>query len=120
MAVRRVYQTVFERSGFVCETAQDGREALRMAIRAPYHLIVMDMNMPNWDGIDAIVSLSIVHPDQKIVVVSGRLEDDLLGRLKDEPQVLRCLDKPVRPRELVEIAHMVRADINRDSPTIRS
>ena len=46
--------------GFDVETAADGREAFRLATTVEYDLIVMDLNMPDWDGEDAINSLRIV------------------------------------------------------------
>ena len=44
---------LLEDSGLVVDTAEDGLQAVRMAKAAPYAVIVMDMQMPNLDGLAA-------------------------------------------------------------------
>jgi CheY-like chemotaxis protein len=41
----------------VCETAEDGSVALRMAAETDYALILMDMQMPVMDGLQATVAI---------------------------------------------------------------
>ena len=48
-----VSQFFLENAGFVIDTAQDGAEAVRMARKNEYALILMDMQMPVCDGLDA-------------------------------------------------------------------
>lgn len=44
---------LLEDAGFVVDVAEDGLRALEMASRATYGLILMDMQMPRMDGLDA-------------------------------------------------------------------
>jgi CheY-like chemotaxis protein len=48
-----VSQYLLEDSGFVVDTAEDGIQAIQKAQEAPYALILMDMQMPNLDGLEA-------------------------------------------------------------------
>jgi CheY-like chemotaxis protein len=50
---QEVSRGLLEDVGLVVDLAEDGAIALDMAQRAPYALILMDMQMPNMNGVDA-------------------------------------------------------------------
>ncbi|MFO1198017.1 MAG: PAS domain S-box protein [Burkholderiaceae bacterium] len=50
---QEIAQGILEDVGFVVDTAQDGAEAIRMAGERDYALILMDMQMPRVDGLEA-------------------------------------------------------------------
>jgi len=50
---REVVQEQLMSAGLVVHTAEDGAEAIKMVQERPYALILMDMQMPNVDGLDA-------------------------------------------------------------------
>ncbi|MDO8958422.1 MAG: response regulator [Rhodocyclaceae bacterium] len=50
---REVALTLLEDTGLSVDTAEDGASALAMAERQPYDLILMDMQMPRMDGLEA-------------------------------------------------------------------
>jgi CheY-like chemotaxis protein len=50
---REVTQSLLDETGLVVDTAEDGAQALRLAQENPYALILMDMQMPNMDGLQA-------------------------------------------------------------------
>ncbi len=50
---REVAQIQIEAAGLVADTAEDGEQAIAMARRTPYAAVLMDMQMPNIDGLDA-------------------------------------------------------------------
>ena len=50
---QEVSKSLLEDVGLVVDLAQDGVEAVEMACRTPYRLILMDMQMPNLNGVDA-------------------------------------------------------------------
>lgn len=51
---RLLYQTELEAEGYEVILACDGKEAAQKAETQPFDLIVMDIAMPNMDGIEAL------------------------------------------------------------------
>jgi len=50
---REIAQMVLEDVGLVVDFAEDGLEAVRKATATPYSLVLMDMQMPRMDGLEA-------------------------------------------------------------------
>ncbi|MEI7432523.1 MAG: response regulator, partial [Betaproteobacteria bacterium] len=50
---RKVMQLLFENVGLAVDTAEDGLQAVSKAKEMPYVAILMDMEMPNLDGLNA-------------------------------------------------------------------
>ncbi len=46
-------RTLLEEAGLIVDLAEDGEQALALARRSPYALILMDMQMPILNGVDA-------------------------------------------------------------------
>ena len=68
----------------VVGTAKDGLEALEKARALHPELIVMDVQMPQLDGISAVRLIKMELPETKIVMLTVSAEDeDLFGALKN-------------------------------------
>jgi signal transduction histidine kinase/CheY-like chemotaxis protein/HPt (histidine-containing phosphotransfer) domain-containing protein len=50
---RQMIRLLSEQEGFRVTTAEDGRSALRAMERSPFDLVLMDVHMPDLDGIEA-------------------------------------------------------------------
>jgi two-component system, response regulator PdtaR len=73
--------------------ATDGVKAVELAIEKKPDLVIMDINMPNLDGIDAIkkINETLFIPS---IIVSGYHDEKLINRATEEG-VLYYLLKPV-------------------------
>lgn len=60
-----------EDSGFVCDAALNGEEALQQIARKNYHLVVSDLRMPRMHGHALITRLLNLQPSPIIVVVTA-------------------------------------------------
>jgi chemosensory pili system protein ChpA (sensor histidine kinase/response regulator) len=58
--VRRALRTLFTRNGYQVLEAADGREALALSARAIPDLILLDMEMPAMDGVEALRALRVL------------------------------------------------------------
>ncbi len=70
----------FESDIDVVGSAASGREALEMAVRLNPDVVLMDINMPDMDGIAATEQLSSAVPAAAVVMMSVQGEADYLRR----------------------------------------
>lgn len=57
--------------------AKNGKEAVELALEVKPHIIIMDIKMSGYDGIEATRLLSSRLPDTKVIVLSGHCENEL-------------------------------------------
>src|SRR5579872_7077690 len=98
-ALRKALRTSLAASGFDVEEARDGEEALLTARRHPFDLVLLDINMPGINGIDACHKMRGISPRAGIVMVTVRdSEDDKVRAL--EAGADDYITKPFKLREL--------------------
>jgi two-component system, response regulator PdtaR len=99
---------MLERAGFdVVAEARDGLEAVRLATAHEPDLAVMDVKMPNLDGIDAARQIIERRPIP-IVMLTAFSEAALVGRAVDAG-VFGYLVKPFRESDLLPAIEAARA-----------
>jgi len=60
--------------------ASDGNEALRLCRKLKPNVVLMDLRMPNMDGLTAIEKLRAEQPEIAVVILTTFNEDDLMLR----------------------------------------
>ncbi|MBI5014356.1 MAG: PAS domain S-box protein [Deltaproteobacteria bacterium] len=110
-------QALLEGQGHTVVVVSDGRQALDALSREPFDVVLMDVQMPELDGVDAARlirqgSVPGVRPDIPIVALTahalqGDRERFLAASMDD------YLAKPVDPSELCEVLHRVTAGRSR-------
>lgn len=98
---------ILKLEGFTFDIASNGKAAFGFVMKNNYRLILMDIKMPEWDGLTAIRSLDFVQEIQKVIVISAYLDSQMLQELSKEPLVVGWLEKPYDPNQLVEMIHRV-------------
>ena len=90
----------------VAGEAADGREAIEEARRLQPDVILLDLAMPNYSGLEALPELRTVAPDARIVVLSGfaasTVADHVLAL-----GATSYLQKGATPDEIVSTIHGV-------------
>jgi DNA-binding NarL/FixJ family response regulator len=60
----------------VIGTAVDGTDAVRQAVTAVPDIVLMDLHMPNCDGVEAIRRIAAQRPSVRIVVLTAYSDDE--------------------------------------------
>jgi CheY-like chemotaxis protein len=96
---------LLEREGYDVTTADDGLEALRLVGTRPFAVALVDLYMPNMDGLELIPKLKIQVPDIRVIATSGGYESgrgiDLL-RAAERAGADGIIAKPFTIEELRE------------------
>jgi CheY-like chemotaxis protein len=72
-----------ESHGFEVETAPDGNRALEMAARGDFRLVILDIHMPMYDGVEVLELLRkryVLHPI-KAIALTGDVSDEIKSEL---------------------------------------
>jgi two-component system KDP operon response regulator KdpE len=99
-SLRKALLTSLTASGFSVEEAGSGEEALGSLQRYPFDLVLLDINMPGIDGIEACRQIRHLSPRAGIVMITVRdLDDDKVRAL--EAGADDYVTKPFKLRELI-------------------
>ena len=82
--------------GFQVISVYNGEEALNKLLRQRYDLLITDIVMPTIDGVELISKIRFLHSELPILVVSGKLNDQLIEQLKNM-EINNVLPKPINP-----------------------
>ncbi len=101
---QKVIQRILERLGYRADIAANGHETIEAVQRQPYDVILMDVQMPEMDGVTATRKIREMLPIEKQPRIVALTAHALPG---DREQYISMgmddyLSKPVRPEMLVE------------------
>ena len=108
---QKVVLRMLEKMGYAADVAGNGREALEALQRQPYDLVLMDVHMPEMDGITATQIIRRTLPTElqpRIVALTAA------AMVEDQEACLAAgmdafLTKPLRPETLVAALQTTRA-----------
>jgi len=90
---------ILEGDDFQVEAVQDGREALRKIAENPYDVLILDIMMPNMDGLEVLRRVKETHPNVDVIMITG------LSQIDTAVQAMKLgafdyISKPFEPDEL--------------------
>jgi len=95
--------------GTVAGEAGDGLTAITEYGRTKPDIVLMDITMPQMEGIEAVERIVREHPEARIVMVSSvGYQDNILAALQKGAR--HFVQKPVKPDALYEIIRYVLSD----------
>jgi DNA-binding response OmpR family regulator len=100
-AVRGFLRAVLEDAGYQVAEASDGRQAERDALEAGIDLLIIDLVMPNQEGIETISDLRRRRPSLPILAISGAGDVATYLNVAKLLGAEECLAKPISPATLL-------------------
>jgi two-component system chemotaxis response regulator CheY len=95
--------------GHVAGEAGDGCTAITEYARTQPDIVLMDITMPQMEGIEAVERIVQEHPEARIIMVSSvGYQDNILAALQKGAR--HFVQKPVKPDALYEIIRYVLND----------
>jgi two-component system OmpR family response regulator len=100
-----------QETGYAVDVSSDGVEADLLLSTVPYDLVVLDLNLPNLDGLEVLKRFRKAGKATPILILSAR--DALQSRVSGLD--LGANDYLTKPFELSELAARVRALLRKDN-----
>ncbi len=100
--IRNICKRILERIGFKVLIAGEGNEAIKL-YKNKYKeidLVLLDLVMPEMNGVVVFNELVKINPNIKVLVSSGYAEDEFVLELKNKG-VEHFIQKPFQPNELL-------------------
>jgi DNA-binding NtrC family response regulator len=91
-------------TGCNAQVAEDGKEALLVMQQHPFDVILLDLRMPDLDGMDVLKTIKERWPESEVVVITG------YPSIESAKKAVRLgafnyLAKPVGPDEVIKAAN---------------
>jgi two-component system alkaline phosphatase synthesis response regulator PhoP len=108
-AIRRGLVDALEFAGYETMQAADGSNGLNMAVKVDCDLILLDLVLPERDGLDILKEVRTVRPTLPVIILTAR------GEEQDRVRGLRlgADDYVVKPFSVVELLARIEAVIRR-------
>ena len=111
--VRQLIRETLEQAGYDVEEACDGKQGLERYRAKQTDLVIMDILMPDQDGLESIMTLRREFPASRVIAITGG--SDMIGILNflDVAKMLgarRTLQKPFEVKALLEAVAAEMAD----------
>ena len=100
--VRKLINYVLRKKDYVTEEAEDGMDAMEKLSATEIDLVIVDLNMPNMDGISFVRNLrnSYYNLDLPVIMLTTTSDDDLRKEAYGAG-VNMFLNKPIQPEVLL-------------------
>jgi CheY-like chemotaxis protein len=115
---RVMLHAMLRRAGYQVREAQNGNEALALHRERPSDVIILDLLMPEKEGIETILELRRTHANVKIIAISGSSQVNRASNLEMARRLgaEASLEKPFSREELLDTMARVLSSGGNDSP----
>ena len=69
--IRKVLETILEDEGYIVETAETAKKGIEQSDKAFYNLALIDVRLPDMEGIELLSKLRNTKPKMRKIIVTG-------------------------------------------------
>jgi len=69
--IRKVLETILEDEGYIVETAETAKKGIEKSEKAFYNLALIDVRLPDMEGIELLSKLRNTKPKMRKIIVTG-------------------------------------------------
>lgn len=107
-SIRKLLKEVLEKDGYQVLEAANGREGLTIYQKQPVDLVIMDLLMPDTDGLEATLQLTREYLDAKIIAMTGAQGDRNFLDVAKLFGARRTIEKPF---DINTLLHIVKEEL---------
>ena len=103
-----IMEQILRKSGFVCEAALDGQEAIALMKRQRFCMAFLDAKLIDLDGLDLARQIRELDASLPIIIVSGYFyaEDVMIQGAKESGLISAFVSKPFEHDEILRVIEL--------------
>jgi two-component system NtrC family response regulator len=69
--IRKVLTTILEDEGYIVEAVENGKRAIEKTKRSFYNLVLIDIRLPDMEGIELLTKMKDTVPKTRKIIITG-------------------------------------------------
>jgi len=96
--IRKAFARILQRNGYTADVASNGKEALQKVTAKKYDAALVDICLPDLNGLELLDQMQRAHRNMVIIVITGNHIES-----KEDIKADEYLLKPVNPEDLIRL-----------------
>jgi len=101
-------KNVLESEGYDVDTAFSGREALKKMDSGAFETVILDVRLPDVNGLEIYEKIKSVHPGLGVIFISGFSQNDSVDNTIMNKNTYTYLHKPFNPESLIKMLENIK------------
>ncbi len=103
---RETLKVILEEKGYRVATAKDGAEAIQMVKGGHYDIIILDIRLPDMNGVETFEQVKRIDPRAAVIMMTGYTEEELVERAISQG-AYTCIRKPFDMEKLTALVEKI-------------
>ncbi len=104
----------FQLKGYQCQGATNGQDALNILNREKYDLLLLDLRMPEMDGVQVMIAAQQLYPELMVIILTAHASlDSAITAVK-----AGAADYLIKPQSINELENAVQRALKKQTPAL--